>query len=273
MSASDFASTLAEQLRRLGLAELAELDPRRRRARPARPTAARAPGRAGRRRRAAPGRPGRGASGRRSARSTRGRPSGGRRAPAPAACPRRAAPAGRAPPGARGSARRPPRCRPSPSAARSDGKMPPSSSSSSGVPVLVRIARGDVGVQRVHPHAERHVLLELRGGARQHQVAALLRPSPQLGEQAGLADARLALHGQAGAATPSPSASSAASSRSSSGSRPTVCCRPEGHPMRAYIPTSRARTSGSRFRGVAPMFGGRFESRLAPCSRTQPEET
>ena len=56
----------------------------------------------------------------------------------------------------------------------------------------VEIMRLDVGVERVDPHAERQVALELGGRAREHQVAALLGLPPQLGQQPGLADARLA---------------------------------------------------------------------------------
>ena len=103
--------------------------------------------------------------------------------------------------------------------------MPPSSLQQLGVPVL---ELGDVGVERVHPDAERHVLLELRRGPQQRQVAVLLRPRLKLGEQAGFPYPRLALHGHAGA-----------NSLAESGQRaveplqlrltPDGLCRAEGH--------------------------------------------
>ena len=58
--------------------------------------------------------------------------------------------------------------------------------------------RGDVGVQRLDPHAVGQVALELGGGAGEDEMAALFRPAAQLGEQPGLADARLALDREAG---------------------------------------------------------------------------
>ena len=47
-------------------------------------------------------------------------------------------------------------------------------------------------VERVHEEPERHVALELRRAAREHQHAAGVGHAAQLGEQAGLPDARLA---------------------------------------------------------------------------------
>jgi hypothetical protein len=69
-----------------------------------------------------------------------------------------------------------------------------------GIPrrVQVELLGGDVGVQRVRPNAEWQVALELRRGSRQDQAASLLGTAAQLGKQARLADAGLALHRHAG---------------------------------------------------------------------------
>ena len=107
---------------------------------------------------------------------------------------RRAARAARAPRGARGSARRRPlrSRRRRPSQRREDlAEL----GDELGVPAVleVELLRGDVGVERVDPDAERQVALELGRRAGEHEVAALLGAAAQLGEQPRLADARLAL--------------------------------------------------------------------------------
>jgi hypothetical protein len=53
--------------------------------------------------------------------------------------------------------------------------------------------RGNVGVQRVGPDAERQVPLELRRRATENEVPALLRPAIQLSEEMCLADPGLAV--------------------------------------------------------------------------------
>jgi hypothetical protein len=55
------------------------------------------------------------------------------------------------------------------------------------------LSRGDVRVERVDPDAEREVALELRSRPAEDDVAAPVGPRPQLGQQARLADPRLAL--------------------------------------------------------------------------------
>ena len=62
----------------------------------------------------------------------------------------------------------------------------------------VELLRGDVGVERVDPDAERQVALELRRRAGEHQAPRLLGVATKHGEQMRLADARLALHRDAG---------------------------------------------------------------------------
>ena len=57
----------------------------------------------------------------------------------------------------------------------------------------VEFLRGDVGVQGVGPDAERQVALELRRGATEDEVPALLGPAMQLGEKMCLADPGLAV--------------------------------------------------------------------------------
>jgi hypothetical protein len=57
----------------------------------------------------------------------------------------------------------------------------------------VEVLRGEVRVEGIDPHAERHVALELGRRAAEHEMAALVGPRAQLVEQAGLADARLPL--------------------------------------------------------------------------------
>ncbi len=56
----------------------------------------------------------------------------------------------------------------------------------------------DVRVERFDPDAVGEVALELRGGAREHDVAPVVRAPAQLGEQPCLADPRLALDRDAG---------------------------------------------------------------------------
>jgi hypothetical protein len=63
---------------------------------------------------------------------------------------------------------------------------------------LLGILGDDVGVERIGPQRERHVALELRGGAAQDQHPPLVRAPPQLRQQVGLADPRLTLHREAG---------------------------------------------------------------------------
>ncbi len=60
-----------------------------------------------------------------------------------------------------------------------------------------QLARADVGVQRIDPHAVGEVALELRGGAREDEMALRLGQLAQLAQEARLADARVAGHGQA----------------------------------------------------------------------------
>jgi hypothetical protein len=62
--------------------------------------------------------------------------------------------------------------------------------------VQAEVLRGDVRVERIRPDAERQLALELRGGAGEDEVLALVGERPQLREQARLADARLAVDGQ-----------------------------------------------------------------------------
>ena len=51
-------------------------------------------------------------------------------------------------------------------------------------------------VERVDPQRERHVVLELGRAPAEHEVPARRRPARQLGQQARLADPRLAEHAQ-----------------------------------------------------------------------------
>jgi hypothetical protein len=69
-----------------------------------------------------------------------------------------------------------------------------------GVPGRVELVvqGGDVGVERVRPHAERHLALELRRRPSEHEAAPVLGAPAQLGEQPRLADPGLALQGHAG---------------------------------------------------------------------------
>jgi branched-chain amino acid transport system ATP-binding protein len=62
----------------------------------------------------------------------------------------------------------------------------------------LRIEPTDVLVERVHENPEGQVALELGGGAAQNEGAALVGAHAELGQQAGLADSRLAheLHGR-----------------------------------------------------------------------------
>ena len=157
------------------------------------------------------------------------------------------------------------------SRAAATGSTWPSSSSQLGVPGLVaaQVLRGHVGVERVDPHAERHVALELGRGAGQHEVAALLGARAQLGQQPGLADARLALQRDARRRRPRRARRAPPRAAPSSASRPTVVLRAESHICAE--PTALRAISGCRFRGAAPMFGGRPRRRLPPCSRTPTE--
>ena len=68
-----------------------------------------------------------------------------------------------------------------------------------GVPcgLQAQLLRGDVCVESVDPDAERQIALELRRRTRQHEPATFLGAIAQLGEQARLADAGLALDGHA----------------------------------------------------------------------------
>jgi hypothetical protein len=59
--------------------------------------------------------------------------------------------------------------------------------------VPIEVLRDDVGIERIHPDAERHLALELRRRAGQHHMAACLGPRAQLAQQACLADAGLSL--------------------------------------------------------------------------------
>src|SRR6185369_7320063 len=61
----------------------------------------------------------------------------------------------------------------------------------------VELLRRDVRIERVDPDAEGQIALELGRRSSQHDAAALLGEAAQLGEQARLADARLALDGDA----------------------------------------------------------------------------
>ncbi len=66
-----------------------------------------------------------------------------------------------------------------------------------GVPFALRLLGGHVGVERVDPDAERHVALELGGEPAEHEVAARFGACAQLGQQARLADPRLAFEREA----------------------------------------------------------------------------
>ncbi len=68
--------------------------------------------------------------------------------------------------------------------------------------VGAQLLRGDVGVERVDPDAERQVALELGRRAAEHEVPALLGAFAQLAEQARLADPGLALDRDAGPFSP-----------------------------------------------------------------------
>ena len=132
-----------------------------------------------------------------------------------------------------------------------------------GAPVLVEVELlgRDVGVERVDPDAERHVALELRRRAREHEEALLLRRLRTLSEQVCLADARLALHRDARRRRRSEGPSSAASSCSSSDSRPTVGDAVfDSTPLRPY-----SRVSELRFRESSPMISRLGQGKLTPC--------
>ena len=64
-------------------------------------------------------------------------------------------------------------------------------------PDELRIQAGDVLVQRIDEHPERQVALELGRAAGEHGAPTGIRPRRQLGQQARLADPRLALDDQA----------------------------------------------------------------------------
>ena len=68
--------------------------------------------------------------------------------------------------------------------------------------VGVQLLRRHVGVERVDPDAEREITFELRPGAREDEMAALLGTATQLGQQERLADAGVAFDRKSHRATP-----------------------------------------------------------------------
>ena len=229
-SPSSCASLLGRRARR---ARGGSACPRGARAR-ARPPGAPAPGADARPARRAPPRPAAGAAARRAARRTPSRPSGSRRARARAAASTRVARAARAPRGGCGTARAgAPRSRPVASAV-SDGKTCASSvrTSSSRAARRRRLEPSEVLVERVHEDRERQVALELRCGAGEDELPPRVRASGELGQQARLADARLADQLDARPSRPDRAPSRTRRANSISSARPTRCsvCRATSPP-------------------------------------------
>ena len=261
-------SSAAEQLGGLRLAELLERDPRAPPAPRARRPAAPAPGRAGTASASSTGASGPRRSSaaissidaaslqcRSSSTSTSGRSSA------------QHARAARAPRGARGSARRRPRLR---GVARAAQRRQDLRRARRQVVATARaeveLLRGDVGVERVGPHAERHVALELRGRPGEHEAPALLGAVAQLASRRVLPipgspsidDAARRRRRRARRAPPS--------SCSSSRSRPTV-----GRALESMATLARAypvRRFRGPVQGPSPMFAGPHADRLPvmPCT-------
>ena len=233
---------------------------------PARPTAARAPGRGGRRARAAPAPPARGAAARRSARSTRASlqcrssststsalGSASSSSSAAHRAVRAVALVGDGATVARRSAQR----------GQDAGQL----GQQLGVPAVVaRVLRGDVGVERVDPDAERQVALELRRRAGQHEVAALLRALAQLARAAASCRSPARPRALRHAAPPLREGVQRRlePARARARARPSVRALEPIAELRR-LPVLAVQGSGS---GVRPRCsGGRCERRLPACSR------